>query len=364
MSKSTAIVGAVALLIALKLMAYVLLTDMPLESAMCQWDCGAYKEIVDIGYDAQMHFVVGCCWQANWAFFPLFPLLILSLKSFIDASTGVLGIIVSSAFFWAFALLGVKYRVVTRHETSVWPWLIVLLCGPNSFYFQAGYTESLFAMLVMLIFLGLVHHRPWVAAIATGFLTATRPTGVLMAILLGFRQLWAVRLAKSWGEGLSSLAPLAVAPLGIIGFMTFLYFHIGDALAFLHIQSGWGRTGGNPLRVLSAPFISWKTGHLERSAVYFAAWAILGLMAAAWLASRRFFAEAWLCGAVIILALSSGSLQSMPRFVATNPAFLLAAADFWVLIQSRYLRAIIALTLVGLQAVLVLEWSKRVFYLI
>ena len=73
---------AAGLLIA-RLLVYAVLAGFAVGPSLCQWDCGWYLGIVQHGYDAAPHLVDGW-WQANWAFFPLYPLLVRGL----DALTG------------------------------------------------------------------------------------------------------------------------------------------------------------------------------------------------------------------------------------------------------------------------------------
>ncbi len=329
-----------------------------LGQAMCQWDCGWYISIVEHGYDATARFVADCCWQANWAFFPLLPLLVAGLQAVIGGSPAALGVAVSTACLFAFVVLGSQLRRHTRQEASPWGWIAFVLCWPFGFYFHALYTEALFAALATAALLALVRGWPWLAAAATGALCATRPTGVLLAAWVGLRQLGLIWRGQTLRQRLVALGPALLAPLGLFAFMAFLQLKLGDALAFQHIQAGWGRTGSNPLRVLMAPFGALLRGQPVPEDLYFAAWALLGGAATLWLCRRRYFAEAWLCGMPVLLALCSGQLISMPRFVSTNPAFLLAAADCFLLLRSPLLRGVLLLGMVLLQAWLVLAWQQ------
>ena len=164
-------------------------------------------------------------------------------------------------------------------------------------------------------------------------LTATRPPGILLAAWIGLDRLWQARSAGSLPAALRRMAPAAIAPLGLLAFMVFLYFRTGDPLAFQHIQTGWQRTGRNPLAVLADALSGLDLAHPRLGPLYLLGWAVLGLAAAAWLAVRRRFAEAWLCGMTVAMSLASGSLFSMPRYVAASPVFLLAVADLLALVR-------------------------------
>ena len=345
-----------------KLLVYAALAQFALGQAICQWDCGWYLSIVRQGYDTAPHLVDGWM-QANWAFFPLYPLLVFGLGALTGDDPKIAGVMVSTACFLVFAVLGARYRQVSRQEHSLWPWLPLLCAWPFSFYFYAVYTESLYGALAIGALLMLAEGRGLAAGVVTAFLTATRPTGILLAAWIGLDRLWRARSAGSLPAALRRMIPAAIAPLGLLAFMVFLYFRAGDPLAFQHIQSGWQRTGRNPLAVLADALSGLDLAHPRLGPLYLLGWAVLGLAAAAWLAVRRRFAEAWLCGMTVGMNLASGSLFSTPRYVAANPAFLLAVADLLALVRPPKLRAAILAGMAALQVVLLLFWFRGAAFL-
>lgn len=349
--------GIAAFGVAAKLSAYAWAAHAPLGRAMCQWDCEWYASIVERGYDTSLRFVDDCCWQANWAFFPLLPVLVSALRSLLGGTAESIGVLVSSACFLAFTLVGARLRRITREERSPGLWIAFVLCWPFGFYFHALYSESLFAFLATLALLWLAQDRVWPAALATAALTATRPTGIVLSAWIGLRQMpEAWRAGPLTRRGILLLLPAVVSAVGLLAFMAYLYLTVGDALAFQHVQEGWGRRGGNPVVVLWAPFSALLRGRLAFEQLYYAGWAVAGFGATAWLAFKRRSAEAWLCGVPVLIALSSGQLISMPRFVATNPAFLLAACDWLGLTRHPACRWAMLAVMLPLQAWLLTAW--------
>jgi Gpi18-like mannosyltransferase len=135
------------------------------------------------------------------------PMLVAGLRAVFGGKTLLLGVLVASVCLFAFALLGARLREKTRGETRPLPWLFFLLCWPFSFYFHTIYTEALFAALAAAVLLALRESRPWVAALACAGLTATRPTGILLAAWIGIRQLWLAWQCRTWRHALVTLAP-------------------------------------------------------------------------------------------------------------------------------------------------------------
>jgi hypothetical protein len=353
-SRWVVICGALALTLA-KLAGYSLLASTTLSHAMCQWDCGWYLSVATNGYDDEPHLVTGHM-QANWAFFPFYPALIAGTQVISGRSPETVGLAVSTVCFIAFAALGARYRAITRASGSPWTWLLLLFTWPYSLYFHAPYSEALYALLATATLLALVRQQPLAAGCTTALLTATRPTGILLAVWIGLNSFWCSVSAgrPAW----RFLWAAVVASLGLLAFMALLYRRTGDPLSFLHIQSGWLRTLSNPLTVLLH-----IASQLRPGPAYLAAWAILGLAAGGWLALKRHAAEAWLVTTTVLMALASGTLWSMPRFVAANPVFLLAVADILEIYVPPAGRIVAYMAMGGVQAVLVMDWFRGAAFL-
>jgi hypothetical protein len=91
---------------------------------------------------------------------------------------------------------------------------------------------------------------------------------------------------------------------------------------------------------------------------------VAALGAAIWLAARRHWMEAWVCGASVLMALGAGTTTSVPRYVAANPAFLFAAADLFEALPSWRWRAAGLSGMATVQIVLVLAWYKAAHFLL
>jgi len=338
------------------------------EQALCEWDCQWYRHTIQNGYDPEPRLVTEHDFT-NWAFFPLFPLLARALKFVTGLSAFWAGTAVSVLCFIGFAAVSLRYRELTRgpvvRQTS---WIVLLIVFPFSFYFLAVYSESTYLFVTALLLLAVRTDRPTGAGVATALLTATRPTGVLAIPYLAVERLWHARLAFRPGLDFAtrmriladSAFPLALAPLGIALYMAYLYWLTGDALAFSHIQLAWEREFVNPLKsfywgVMKADWGALLDPHSPQSQIYGAMFVPIAGITCLWLLWRRLFLETWLLGATVLLALTTGVL-SMPRFVLTNPVFLLALGDGVDRISSRTVRISLAAVAVLLQAYVLYLW--------
>lgn len=207
--------------------------------AWSQWDAAHYTRIAVNGYDHPTD-------PGSPAFFPLYPLVTRAVgwMTGLDASwTGmrVAGVIVAwMCFFVAVYLLTTLFQRVVGDAIARLAG-VLLVVSPFSFFLTAGYTESLFLIFVALAFLLGFRERWGWAAVVVALATASRVTGVFLIPTL-------LLMAGRRKASRSQLAVIAaVSPLGILFFMGYTWRALGDPLAFLNAQEGWGgwydRTG-------------------------------------------------------------------------------------------------------------------------
>jgi hypothetical protein len=367
------LLGAVAALILVKTALYVAAAQPfgGAEQGLCQWDCEWYTHTIQDGYDPAPRLRLYHD-SANWAFFPLYPLLGRLVLDVTGMDAFWSGTLVSLLCFAGFAVLSCRYRALTRGvQARDTTWLVLLAVYPFSLYYVIPYTESAYLLLTVLLLLAARTGNAAGAGLATGLLTATRPTGVLAIPYLLVERLWHARLALRPGLVLAertriladSAFPLALAPLGIVGYMAYLYWLTGDALAFSHVQLTWGRRFFNPVKIFYWAMAKNDWYRLlgpgtPATESYSAFFAIPAGIACLWLLARRRVLEAWLLGSSVVLALAT-SVTSLPRYVAANPVFLLAVGDLADRIGGRALRIGLVLACVAGQAFLLHSWLMQ-----
>ncbi len=334
-----------------------------LATAMCQYDCGWYLRLASTGYGSDSFFADYDA-VPNFAFFPLYPVLLRACLAVIHMTPYFVGILLSNALFVGFILLSVAYLRRTRAATDPYLWIVFIVLFPFGFTFSAVYSESLFALLIVGAVLALMERRILLCAFVTALLCATRPTGVLMLPLIiadRAQHFWIGRhRSDRTALAAETLLPIAIAPLGLSLYMLYQYITIGDAVAFNHVQILWDRAWVGPWANIVTGLGEWDWYRLlspkgAASQSYTVSWALLGLVAACWMAWRRRFIEAWLCAASILLPMSTG-LHSLPRFVATNPFFLFLVFDFLLLIRNRLAVACLFGTAGLLHGVVIVGW--------
>jgi hypothetical protein len=154
-----------------------------------------------------------------------------------------------------------------------------------------------------------------------------------------------------------------LAPLGLFAYMAFLHVHMGDALAFSHIQRAWNRELGNPLIILLRGFMAKDLMQLLGGSMvqWCALWTSLALMLTTYMMWLRRFPEAIFALICILIPLST-SLDSMPRYVMGIAPLLIVASE---LIASRMSIMAAALPLlVAANIPLLVFWAKGAGFLI
>jgi mannosyltransferase PIG-V len=263
----------------------------------------------------------------NWAFFPLFPLL-LRLASRVTGEFLLTGMFISHLFF--LLALFLLHRVSVLFGLSgddADRCLFYLAFFPTSYFFSLPLPESLFLMLTVGGFYFAKSERWWLAGICGAFASATRTTGILLlpAFALLYWQMY---------QPLRQLRPvrkdalaLLLIPGGLLSFMLYLHAITGNAFAFKGAMTAWGRQAGlffSPLYdYLSQP--GEIAAHWDFKLVNFLA-LVMALTCAVTLLKRRQFPLGIYALLSLLVALSSALLQSQARYtMVVFPMYMVLA---------------------------------------
>lgn len=178
--------------------------------------------------------------EKEQAFFPVYPGMISILaKPFSSdlvsslVNSTIAGLIISNlSFLLALIILWNLITIDYSKKIALFT-LAALLLFPTSFYFGAVYSESLFLVLSVGSFY-LARKGRWFSASLLGAVaSATRVFGVLLLAAL---------LIEAWEQRtkLSKSFWIFLIPLGLIFYMMFQYFTVGDPLAFYSLQKQVG----------------------------------------------------------------------------------------------------------------------------
>lgn len=240
-----------------------------------QWDANWYITIIQGGYAHSTVFEGGMMGQANHAFFPLYPLLVMPFAAVMPVK--VAGLVVSNlALLGAGFVLHHHVRLRLNADAARMAVLSLFFC-PGSFVFSGMMTESVFLLTGLLAF-----HAAWSGrygrAGAWGVLvSASRATGVFVgvAMVVNWVKDHVVRAERplDW----RGLLKLSLAPLGLFAFVAYCYLALDDGLAFQHVQWFWHRHASNPVTTVVETLRRGHPDNLHTAVVLGAAVVLLSL---------------------------------------------------------------------------------------
>ena len=312
------------------------------------WDSFWYLDIIQNGYSTASR-IPELPGQTNFAFFPLYPLLVKGLGSLMGDRYFIAGLLISNICLLLSAY--VLYRLVALERSPRFARRTVkyLFLFPVSFILSGLFTESLYLLLSLLCFYLARQQRWWLAGLCGGALSATRTLGVLIALPLSFDYLRSRRFnfkAIRW-----NVLFLALVPLGLIAFSIYSYRETGDFFFFKTNQADWGREVVNPvLSFWRAIVKTISEGSAKTLVEIVFCTAALGVLIRFY---RALDFSYWLFGMYSILIPLSAGIASMPRF--TIPIFPLYIG-LAILGQNKLWNRAIVTTFIFLQAALMAFW--------
>jgi Mannosyltransferase (PIG-V) len=218
-----------------------------LAAPVTRWDSIHFQSIAAHGYTSEY----------KTAFFPLYPLV---ARAF-GAITGSLllgGALVSVGAFLIALVLVHRLAELEIGAAAARRTVLLVAFFPSAVFFSAFYSESLFlALTVGAVYMARRGGFGW-ACLLGALASATRNTGVLVAVPIALLYLYgpredrapAAREGGSWRPRYP-LRPdalwLALIPAGLIAYSIYQASRFGDPFATWHVQTFWSRGFHGPL---------------------------------------------------------------------------------------------------------------------
>jgi dolichyl-phosphate-mannose-protein mannosyltransferase len=206
------------------------------------WDGRWYEKIALHGYPVtvpQANFSAGTGRQAQTAvaFFPLYPLLVRALDKILPGGADVAGVVLSliigavaTVLVWILAEKLADRRVADRAA-------ILFAFSPGAFVLSWVYAEGLLIVLAAACLLALLERRWVLAGVLAALASASRPNATAVIFACAWAAGWAILKDRDW----RSLAAPVLAPVGMVAFFAFLWWHTGETRIWFRVQSqGWG----------------------------------------------------------------------------------------------------------------------------
>jgi Gpi18-like mannosyltransferase len=206
------------------------------KDAFNHWDSGWYTDIIRNGYNEQ-----------NFAFYPLYPLIILSLTKCLPdfISPEMIGAATSTCMFLLYGFLVshllAKPLVQNRtanfllpHSTLAW---FFMLWSPASYIFQTHHTEATFLLLSLAAFISCENRHFLIGSIFAGLCSVTKNQGIFVAVSVGF---WWAYSSAGWGRRCRNFAISGlVSGAFFAAFLWYSFLKTNDFTAFYSAQSHW-----------------------------------------------------------------------------------------------------------------------------
>ena len=361
------------------------------------WDAEHYADIMKYGYT----YPTDVDPQANWAFFPLYPLICMFVRalSFNHLSAYVTGMIVSNiciiiaAFYSAKIVtdLGLNYgdgkKVKLRGSESKegkveYSWILIsilLFASPYAFYAGSTYTESLFIMTIALSFYNIIKKNYLAAGFFAMLTSATRIVGCILVfpiiiemffdwIRLEDRKIPHIKDFKKfcrclWDFILYELKrpvdifSVMIAPLGTFAYMFFLRIFCGDPWAFMHVQIAW--RDDNYFPIIG---VLWKacTGQLELRYTYMGWFCIVAFALYGYMIYRKYISMA-IFGIIALLIPLTSHVMSTPRFIIGVWVTYIGVYDLLARMP-KILRVLIITALIVIESFMIFYWYQEFYW--
>lgn len=307
------------------------------------WDSLHYLTIAQQGYTrALIH--------TNPAFFPLYPLLIAGSAWVLGGHFAFAALLVTN-ISWYLALLQLALLV---HEDIaprlVTPTILAYLLFPMAFFCFVPYPEAIYLACAIAAMRAIRHHRWALAALLGVGAALTRQVGVFLVLAFLWEYLSSHR--QPTAEGHSARWPWRIQPdilwcvlipCGTLLYSGWLWFAVGDPLAFVHAQATWHRVLTFPGAVVWLSFAAMfgpadPFTRFRLITDFFLVWASVGMAVAKW----RMLPGSYLVYLIVVwlsfLSTPSTSwpLISQPRLMLEIfPVFIIFGA---LLLERHWLR--------------------------
>lgn len=203
----------------------------PIIEKLIKWDAHWYTYIAGHGYTLQ-----------SIVFFPAI-IVFIKILSYLGFNPGFAGLIICNLFaFLSFWMMYLTFRLDFSERKTRYA-LLSYAVMPTSFFLNSIYTEPIFiASSLACIYFARID-KWWHAGMAGALATLTRNLGIFLFLFLLYEFIKTYpRSSKAKYTGLSVFLP----PAALFLFMAYNFYLLGDPMAFVTSQHGWGRHLGLP----------------------------------------------------------------------------------------------------------------------
>ncbi|WP_428949987.1 hypothetical protein [Streptomyces sp. cg35] len=331
----------------------------PVRSLSRSWDSKWYLHIAEFGYGHLSREAASGLTQTDWAFFPLYPMLIRAVTHALPLTVEQAALLIawSAALAAAYGIYACAHRVYGSAVATV----LVALWGmlPHSVVLTLAYTEALFAALAAWALYAVLTDRWLTAGVLAALAGLSRPTGIAVAAAVVVAAAEKVVRRRGPVSARPWIGAL-LAPAGWAGYVLWVGAQNGDLWhGYTRVQSTWQTRfdfGVQTLGFLKKLLLHGGRVGYAMALVIVAAGLLLFLLLCVDRAPLVFLAYA--AAMVALAVLVSGPFGSKPRFLL--PAFPLLIPLARALEQTWRTRRTQAIVVAGALAVVSISYGAYV----
>ena len=234
-------------------------SHIPVQRALYGWDAQWYLTIAHSGYPHVIPQGQGDPAQSALGFLPFLPALIWVMSEVLRVGTGVAGQIVTTLTSLSAAVMVWLLFRDDEGDERARQGTTLMLFWPAAFVLAMVYSEGLFITVVAGALLAL-RRRRWVwAGCLAALAPITDPVGIAIFVPCVFAAVVAIRQRRDW----SSLAAPLLAPVGLVGFMAFMWSWAGTPFAWYIAQKRGWQYGAAPFWGIPRQFVEAVQDHLQ-----------------------------------------------------------------------------------------------------
>ena len=272
-----------------------------------QWDGGHFYNLANKGYVL----------VSDYAFFPLYPLLINIFSLFFFGNLLIAGLVISNISFLLFLLLFQNLLKKMYSSKIAFNATVTFLLFPTSFYAVSFYSESLFLLLVVVCFYFLKDKKFLLAAIFASIASLARNMGIFLAISIIYSYFSNIKFEFTRLD--IRFLRVFVAFLGIIIFGLYSYAQSSNPLQFITAQSSWQRSIQDPVSTIIGNIWIIITNSNTPLGQYTDLLITLIFLALLIFGIKKIPSSWWIFSMLVILIpASTGTLASMPRYLLAS----------------------------------------------
>ena len=324
---------------------------LPNQQGLLGWDALYYASIADIGYPLDTPNVT--------RFFPLVALIARAVSVAPGVSTGVALLLVANVGALVYAWLLQRLALAEGLDEGAAGravWLLTL--APPAFVLVMGYAESVYGALTV-GFLAALRRRAWGQAAVLGLLAGTcRPLAV---VLVAVAMVEVGRGLRDTGarEVLVRLAAVLTPAVGTGAYLAYIGVRTGQPFLPFTVQSDAdfrGQIVGNPFSVAYRLVLGALDGNSIGSGLH-VVWLLVYLVLLVVVARRLPASYTVLAALTLVLAATSGGLNSLERYAWSAFPFTLVLAQLTT--RPWAFRLVLTVSTAGLVGYALLAFAGR-----